>query len=128
MDRKVKLAIIVGSSVLVGILFLYFVYSLFRIDIPAGHIAVLTKKTGLDLDNSQSVAPDENYKGVQRSILTEGRYFYNPWSWDWKVYPMVEIPAGKMGVRIRLYGDNLPYGHFLTTKESQKGVVPDVLR
>src|SRR5262249_43708441 len=99
-----------------------------RIDVPAGHLAVLTRKTGDDIDNTDAVAPDDNHKGLQLNVLTEGRYFYNPFYWDWAVYPMVDVPAGKMGVRVRLYGQNLPYGHFLATQESQKGIVPEVLR
>lgn len=103
-------------------------YTLLRIDVPAGHIAVLTRKTGEDIDNADAVAPDADHKGLQHDVLTEGRYFYNPYRWEWAVHPMVEIPAGKMGVRVRLYGDNLPYGHFLATSETQKGIVPEVLR
>lgn len=103
-------------------------YNECRIDVPSQKIAVLIKKTGEDIDNNQVVAPDEKHKGIQLDILTEGRHFYNPYVWDWKIYPMVSIPDNKMGVRIRLYGANLPYGHFLATEEGQKGVVPKVLR
>jgi regulator of protease activity HflC (stomatin/prohibitin superfamily) len=106
----------------------YETYATFRIDVPQGHIAVLVKKTGLDLEDGDIIAPDEKYKGIQRKVLTEGRYFYNPWNWSWAVHPMIEIPAGKMGVRVRLYGNNLPYAHFLAVKEDQKGIVDEVLR
>lgn len=129
MNNKRAIILGVGSVLLlVGVLMLYGIYTQFRIDVPAGHIAVLTRKTGQDLDNGDSIAPSKDYKGVQLDILTEGRFFYNPYSWEWSVYPMVEVPAGKMGVRVRLYGKNLPYGHFLATKEDEKGVVPEVLR
>lgn len=120
--------IILAGFVAVTLLMFYWVYSQFRIDVQQGHIAVLTKKSGLDLENHQVVAPTEEHKGIQLKVLSEGRYFYNPFMWDWKIYPMVEIPSGKMGVRVRLYGNNLPYGHFLATKEDEKGVVPEVLR
>jgi regulator of protease activity HflC (stomatin/prohibitin superfamily) len=103
-------------------------YTMLRIDVPAGHVAVLVQKTGADIDNADAVAPDGQHKGLQLNVLTEGRYFYNPYYWEWNVYPMVEVPAGKMGVRVRLFGDNLPYGHFLATRENQKGIVPEVLR
>lgn len=104
------------------------VYTNCRIDVPAKHMAVLVKKTGEDLQNNEIVAIDGEHKGIQLEVLNEGRYFYNPYKWDWNVYPMIDIPSGKMGVRVRLYGDNLPYGHFLATQETQKGVVPEVLR
>lgn len=116
-----------GSIVAVLVLGLA-AYTLMRIDVPSGHIAVLIAKTGENIDNAQLVAPSPEYKGLQLQVLTEGRYFYNPYFWEWHVYPMVEVPAGKMGVRVRLYGDNLPYGHFLATDENHKGIVPEVLR
>ncbi len=125
--RKVGIGVLAGG--LLALLVIgYICYSMVRIDVPSSHIAVLTKLTGEDLENDQIVAPDANFKGLQLNVLTEGRYFYNPYSWEWNVYPMVEIPEGKMGVRIRLYGKNLPYGNFLATKEDEKGVVPEVLR
>jgi regulator of protease activity HflC (stomatin/prohibitin superfamily) len=106
----------------------YVIYTQCRIDVPAYHIAVLTRKTGEDIQNDQEVAPNIDHKGLQLDVLTEGRYFRNPYSFDWEVYPMVEVPAGKMGVRIRLYGQDLSYGDFVATEESQKGIVNDVLR
>ena len=121
-----------GGIIIAGVVFLlitgYFVYTRFRIDVPAKHIAVLTHKTGQDLENDDEVAVDESQKGLQLGVLPEGRYFYNPFLWNWKVYPMVEIPEDKMGVRVRLYGDDLPYGHFVATKENEKGIVEDVLK
>ncbi|MGY8770309.1 MAG: SPFH domain-containing protein [Pirellulales bacterium] len=105
----------------------YIVYTQFRIDVPAKHFAVLTKKTGIDLENGQELAPDADHKGLQLDVLSEGRYFYNPYYWKWEVYPMIEIPREKMGVRVRLYGDNLGYGDFVATDEQTKGIVEDVL-
>ena len=90
-------------------------------------MAILLHKTGKDLDNSDSIAPSDEYKGVQPAVLTEGRYYYNPYNWAWTVVPQIEIPAGKLGVRIRLYGENLPTGELIAFKESQKGIVPEVL-
>jgi regulator of protease activity HflC (stomatin/prohibitin superfamily) len=108
-------------SLIVGYLFA-------KVSVPAEHIAVLTRKTGADIENADAVAKDGDHKGLQLGILTEGRYFYNPYSWSWNVYPMITVPDGKLGVRVRLYGKNLPYGDFLATKEDQKGIVPEVLR
>ncbi len=105
----------------------YIVYTQFRIDVPAKHFAVLTRKTGEDLKNNQEVAPDADHKGLQLEVLSEGRYFYNPYTWNWAVYPMIEIPRDKMGVRIRLYGKDLPYGDFVAKDENYKGIVEGVL-
>lgn len=106
----------------------YVVYSKFRIDVPTRHMAILTKKTGEDLTNGKEFAVDEGVKGVQIEPLTEGRYFYNPYNWDWEIVPQVEIPGDKLGVRIRLYGDELPGGDIIALAENQKGIVSEVLR
>ncbi|MGE0755631.1 MAG: SPFH domain-containing protein [Pirellulaceae bacterium] len=103
-------------------------YGMCRIEVPTGYMAVLTKKTGKDLTNGDEIAPSAEYKGVQKEVLTEGRYFYNPWHWDWEVVPQVEIPQGKLGVRIRLYGEELPFGSIIAAGEDQKGIVAEVLR
>ncbi len=99
-----------------------------RINVPPKMAAILIHKTGKNLANSDEVAPSKEYKGVQREVLTEGRYFMNPLEWDWQIVDQVEVPAGKLGVRIRLAGDELPHGQLVATKEGQKGIVADVLR
>ncbi len=106
----------------------YIGYTEFRIDVPAKHFAVLTTKTGENLENDEEVAPDKKHKGLQLEVLPEGRYFYNPYLWSWEVYPMIEIPRDKMGVRIRLHGEDLPYGDFLASDEQHKGIIEEVLR
>jgi regulator of protease activity HflC (stomatin/prohibitin superfamily) len=117
----------------------FLTYNFCRIDVPAKHIAVLTTKTGTDLANGQEIAPSEQHKGLQLKVLGEGRYFRNPYFYKWSVYPMIEIPENKLGVRVRLYGKDLPYGHFVapagSANDSQvnseqvfKGIVPEVLR
>jgi regulator of protease activity HflC (stomatin/prohibitin superfamily) len=102
-----------------------------RIDVPSKHMAVLIKKTGKDLPNDVELAPSSEYKGVQAEVLREGRYFrpavYNPYFYDWVVVPQIEIPEGKLGVRIRLHGDNLGPGELIAFEENQKGIVADVL-
>lgn len=126
-NKKIFLGVLVVLSVLV-ILSLYGVYTHCRIDVPEKHYAVLTHKTGIDIDNDQEVAPDEKHKGIQKKLLSEGRYFRNPYSWSWTIKPMVDIPKDKMGVRIRLYGEDLPYGDFLAIDETHKGIIEEVLR
>jgi hypothetical protein len=119
--------VIIAGVIFCGIMG-YVIYTQFRIDVPQANFAVLIHKTGKDIPNDSEVAPGPEYKGVQTELLSEGRYFYNPWNWDWTVQPMIEIGPGKMGVLIRLSGDNLGYGQFVAEKETQKGIVADVLR
>lgn len=119
----------------------YLAYNFCRINVPAKHIAVLTTKTGQELSNGEEVAPSTDYKGLQLNVLGEGRYFRNPYFYKWSVYPMIEIPENKLGVRVRLYGTDLPYGHFVAAsggleisdpnfdpESVGKGIVPEVLR
>ena len=105
----------------------------FLLDVPTGHLAILIKKTGADIKNTDEVAPDESFKGVQRNVLTEGRYFRNPYEWEWEVVPQTEVENGKLGVLVSLTGNDLPYGAFLAQLDAEgqpktKGIMPDVLR
>ncbi len=120
--------VLMGLAAILLICIPLFIYTQCRIDVPARHFAVLTRKTGEDLENHEEVAPDSRHKGLQLEVLPEGRYFYNPYSWDWEVYPMIEIPRDMMGVRIRLYGEDLPYGDFLASDENHKGIIESVLK
>ena len=56
-----------------------------RIEPENGKIVMLIKKTGKNLPVDQIIAPSLEYKGVQLEVLPEGRFFYNPYVWDWKV-------------------------------------------
>jgi regulator of protease activity HflC (stomatin/prohibitin superfamily) len=108
---------------------LYWAYDNVRIEVPADSVAVLIRKTGKDLKNGDEVAPDATYKGVQQKVLGPGRYLfkYDPFNWGWEVVKQIEIPDGKLGVRVRKHGEDLPYGQFLAVDENQKGIVPGVL-
>lgn len=122
------LPVLIVAGLFFATLFIYVVYSQFRIDVPTKQIAILIKRTGKDITNSDECAPGPEYKGVQKTYLTEGRYFYNPYIWDWKVIPYQEIEQGELGVLVRLHGDNLPYREFVADKDVQKGIIKDVLR
>lgn len=120
---------LVGLSGLVGLIVYLFFFC--RIEVPSGKIAVLLKKTGEEISNEMEIVPEAmsgQYKGIEEKVLTEGRYFYNPWKWDWDVVNQVEVPENRLGVRIRLYGDNLGYGNLIAESETQKGIFADVLR
>ncbi len=110
----------------------WFVYSLFRIDVGTGQLAVLIHKTGSEIQNDNEIAPGPEFKGVQREVLKEGRYFRDPYNWDWDIVDQKVIPNGRLGIRISLTGEDLPYGEFLARMEdgeaNTKGIVPDVLR
>jgi len=118
----------------VGILW---VYNACRIEVETGHQAVLIRRAGLDLARDQELAPPPKdgtsyYKGVQTDgtyggVLTEGRYFYNPFYWSWEISPQFEVPNGKIGIRIALDGADLPQGQILA-EPGQKGILAKVER
>ncbi len=111
------------------------VYNACKIEVDTGKQAVLIRKVGLDLGKDQELAPPRKgggayYKGVQTEgayggVLTEGRYFYNPFYWGWEISDQYVIPNGKIGIRIALDGDDLPTGQILA-EPGQKGILRKV--
>lgn len=114
-----------GVALLAGIGI--FVWFFCRIEPGPGQIAVLIRKTGDNLDTGQVIALKEGQKGIQLEVLPEGRYFYNPYTWSWRIHRILDIPAGKLGVMTRLYGTELSPGKIIAG-DNQRGIVKDILR
>jgi regulator of protease activity HflC (stomatin/prohibitin superfamily) len=117
---------------IVGLSVIWTVYTSFRIDVGSGEMAVLIRKTGLDITNGDEIAPTPDHKGIQREVLAEGRHFYNPYTWSWQVDKQIEIAPGDMGIKISLTGVDLGYGDFLAKvnekgEATTKGIMPGVL-
>lgn len=104
-----------------------FVWFFSRIELNADQIAILIAKTGEDLPAGEILALKPGQKGIQLEVLSEGRYFLNPYNWDWEIASITDIPAGKLGVLTRLYGKDLPSGQIIAGPE-QKGIVEEMLR
>jgi regulator of protease activity HflC (stomatin/prohibitin superfamily) len=115
--------VILAAVLLLPIWFWFFC----RIEPGPGEIAILIRKTGQDLPSGQILALEEGQKGIQLNVLAEGRYFKNPYTWGWQIRRITDIPAGKLGVLTRLYGQDLPDGQILAP-DGYKGIVPEVLR
>ncbi|MGW8193414.1 MAG: SPFH domain-containing protein [Desulforhopalus sp.] len=98
-----------------------------RIEPGPGQIAVLIRKTGEDLGPGQVIALQNNRKGIQLEVLPEGRYFYNPYTWSWKIHRILDVPAGKLGVMARLYGTELAPGKIIAEAD-QRGIMKEILR
>ena len=103
------------------------VWFFWRIEVGPDRIAILIHKTGKDLPAGQILALKPDEKGIQLNVLPEGRYFRNPYSWGWIIGKTTDIPAGKLGVKTRQYGDDLPSGKILAT-ETSKGILAEVMR
>jgi len=116
------------SPIILAVAFLIltgFVWFGCRIEVPSSAMAVLVKKTGKTPAPGTIIStPDE--KGTQLDVLAEGRYFYNPFLWDWGYHPIKDIEPGKLGVVFRRYGTDLPNGEIIA-KDGTKGILPDVL-
>jgi hypothetical protein len=66
----------------------------FRVYVPEDRCAVLIRKTGEALPPGQLVATESGQKGIQEEVLGPGRYFYNPYTWDYELKPLTTIPSG----------------------------------
>jgi len=107
--------------------FFVFIWYFCRIEPGADEIAVLIRKTGDNLPSGQVIAIDTHQKGIQLDVLAEGRYFKNPYTWSWKIHRILDVPAGKLGVMTRLYGDELPPGKIIA-EDNQRGIIQEILR
>jgi regulator of protease activity HflC (stomatin/prohibitin superfamily) len=117
------------SALIVLVIFFlsFYVWFFCRIEPREGYIAVLIKKTGAPLPSKTIIATNKKTKGIQLEVLPEGRYFKNPYTYSWRIHRLIDIPAGQLGIKVRLYGDELPAGKIIAS-DNQKGIVPEVLR
>ena len=125
MNNKMNLAVLLAPAVTVVLA--AWVWWGWRIEPENGQIAVLMKKTGENLPPDAILSPGPQYKGIQAEVLPEGRYFRNPWTWDWRYFRAMDIPAGKFGVLVRKFGKDLPAGEIIARDEAYKGIVRDVI-
>ncbi len=116
----------VSGTIALTILLLLWIWFYWRIEPGEGEFAVMIRKTGRNLPPGELIAPDSSFKGIQDELLPEGRYFRNPYTWDWKIVQMTDIPAGKLGVVIRLHGKDLPPGQIIA-KPGFKGILSETL-
>jgi len=101
--------------------------SAWLINVDSDEIAILIKKTGKNLPPGEILALEPGQKGIQLDVLAEGWHVRNPYTWDWEKAKVTDIPAGKLGVLIRLYGKELEPGKIIAP-EGYKGIVKEVLR
>jgi hypothetical protein len=67
-----------------------------RVFVAPDEALMVINKFGDPLPSNMIVVPsDENhYKGIQEELRGPGRYFLDPVEYDWKIVPLVDIPAG----------------------------------
>lgn len=98
-----------------------------RIEPGNGEIAVLIRKTGERLPPGEVIARKPEQQGIQLEVLGEGRYFRNPYIWDWEILPITDVPAGKFAVLVRKFGNDLEGGQIIAPDDAGKGVLREVL-
>lgn len=103
-----------------------FVWTCCRVYVPAGHMAIVTSKTGKALPAGQILA-EPGEKGVQRIPLAEGRHFLNPVNNDWRIVPVQTVEVGQVAVVTSKSGKELAPGEILAADALSKGVWKDVL-
>ena len=95
--------------------------------VPAKKMAILIRKTGEDLRHGEILAIKPGQKGIQLHPVAEGFHWYNPYTWDWVICDQVEVPEGKVGIQVRLYGKPLKEWQVIA-EEGQKGILREVLK
>lgn len=106
------------------VLFLFaFIWFGWRVSPKEGEIVILVHKTGKNPPPGSIIAgPGE--KGIQLEVLSEGRYFFNPFTWSTVKDKITDIPAGKVGVLVRLYGKE---NNDIVAGDGMRGIVAAVL-
>ena len=132
-----RVGVALGGLALLALGLVMTLYNLCKIEVGTGEQAVLIRREGLELEPDMELAPTPKdgthyYKGVQtggpnNGVLTEGRYFYNPYVWAWEIGPQFIVPAEKIGIRIALSGEDMPAGQILA-EPGQKGILREVLK
>ena len=139
---------------LIAVFLIGFVYwFIIRVEVNAGEILVLLNKTGRPLPaalanqfGDQVVLYPElvaaiashsgesedrvrnRYKGIRHEVLSEGRYFPNPYSYKTVKMIATTIGQNEMGVLIRKFGRPLPFPKTVATEPDERGPVADILR
>jgi regulator of protease activity HflC (stomatin/prohibitin superfamily) len=144
---------LVGTALLLIALVGGYIWFIQRVEVEAGEVLVLIRKVGQPLPDT---APDGSplpaelrtqvvlypellqrlgqppnstrYKGIQYDVLTEGRYFRDPFFWERKVIPAISIAQDEVGLLIRKFGRSLPSGKLVATEPDERGPLAEVLK
>jgi len=116
------------AGVVAVLLFAWGAYMWFfcRVYVPTGMMAVVTAKTGR-APKPGTILVERGEKGIWREVLSEGRYFFDPFLYDVKLAKNIDIPLGKVGIVTSKIGRELPPGEIIAADDSRKGVRRGVL-
>jgi hypothetical protein len=93
---KTILAGLISLLIVVWGLWMAFKWTAMRVYVDYGQALVVINKFGDELPGDRVVVPtnDNRFKGVQEDVRGPGRYFFNPIEYEYKLVPLVQIPAG----------------------------------
>ncbi len=124
--RTTVVSLILTFAFLILLLWGAYTWLLCRFYVPPGQMAVVTAKIGkAPAPGSILVGPGE--KGIRHDVLAEGRHFLDPFCYEVKIVPAIEIPLGKVGVVTSKVGNELPPGEIIAAGRDSKGVWRNVL-
>ncbi len=86
---------IVAAVLVIYLGWLGFEWTAMRVFVGPDEALVLTSKFGDPLPAEDVVAPaGSKFKGVQEEVFGPGRYFFDPFEYEWQVVKQVEVAAG----------------------------------
>lgn len=89
------------------------------LDVPPGRVAILLRRVGVEPPPGSIIAPptvdgQPPYRGIVEDVLPPGRHdAINRHDYDWQTVPLTVVPTTKVGVLVRLFGEDLPPGQTL---------------
>jgi hypothetical protein len=125
-DREPKfwgfLAGAAGLLLIVVIGGVFFFYTSFYMDVGNRQIGVVINHFGEQPE--PGMLAKEGQKGLREEVFTAGKVYLNRlWAAEGKVYPRPNVPEGKVGVLIALYGQPIPGDRVTAPKEAgYKGI------
>jgi hypothetical protein len=123
------------GAVALGVVLIYVVgyvgiwqWGLCRVYVAPGQTLVLNAKFGDDNTNqAEQIVVPEGVKGIRKIVYGEGRYFFNPFTYDRMTdNRVIDVAPGFVGMLESKSGKSLPPGEFLAD-EGYKGVVRRVI-
>jgi regulator of protease activity HflC (stomatin/prohibitin superfamily) len=150
--RRPLWAGLVGLLLTLAVLTGALLWFVIRVEVNADEILVYINKTGRDLPAElrdefgdqvvlypalvsaianqtgwTEVEVRNGYKGIRYDVLTEGRYFPNPYLYKWVKMAATIITQNETGVKIRKYGKPLPFPKTVATEPDERGPVAEQL-
>ncbi len=142
-----------GGLVMLAFGALFILWFVVRVEVNANEILILVNKTGKPipaelsgefgdqvvlypalikaistLTGETETQVRDGYKGIRYDVLTEGRYFPDPYTYKRIPARTTLIAQDQIGVQIRKFGKPLPFPKTVATELDERGPVAEILR